>query len=133
MNAQPKCFVCDQTALMGYHPLCVLNSALATAISTKLCKEVCVTCPFRKGTVWMDRGRLLLNRLRVKYSTVQDCHETYYNWLNDPQWNPINLCRGNLICLDGGDDEVYSPGEFERVKPSGSLKETKLMFSKRSR
>ena len=84
----------------------------------------------------MHRGTLLLNRLGVKYLTIQDCHETYYRenyhtWSERPRCK-VDLCCGNLVCLTGGDEEVYSPEEFGRIKPAGDKREKQIeMLNKR--
>jgi hypothetical protein len=67
----------------------------------------CQKCPFRKDRpFWMDRGRKIMNVLRVRQKIVQDC-----------MTNPFLFCEGMAIMLNGGNDYVFSVEEFISEPP----------------
>lgn len=102
---EPECFICHYPALMGYHPACVLRSAKVNVPGDK--SVVCEHCPFRSDRPnWMDKGRLLLNRLRV--GLLFELREG----------RKARPCGGAAICIVGGQPGlVMSPAELDEVRP----------------
>lgn len=106
------CPICTRESLMGFHPLCILKSARINPIE-KIDRSVptCPRCPFRKDKPgWMDKGRILMNLLRLKFGTTQCCH-------HDPHGTEGSLCGGFQRCRIGGDENTLSPEELKNLEP----------------
>ena len=70
----------------------------------------------------MDRGRLLLNQLRIKYGNAQYCHLA----------DKILVCNGAVECMLGGNEVVYSPEELNELEPAPTLEESQRLFNIRN-
>lgn len=102
-----KCYVCGEPSLIGFHPLCLLKASIKGCYPRSTIRPTaCVTCPFRKGTVWQFRSQIILNLLRIKKGTLQNCH-----------YPPHPICAGAVMCSLGGNFEIMSPEEMRKVNP----------------
>lgn len=109
-NPDETCIFCRTPALMGFHPRCVLKAArvsFAKLHPEARIQPVCKHCPFRKkSSQWLDQARWVLNKLRLKFGSVQNCHK-----------HPERLCGGNWMTLRGGSPATYSIEEFKLLTP----------------
>ena len=87
-----------------------LNVAISAADVLPTCKKVCKGCPFRKGSQWVPEEHFDENIFRLLLGVVQHCHMTVKS-------GNYQACLGNVIALDGGNDEVYSAREFIKLDP----------------
>lgn len=133
---EQTCVVCLLPALSGYHPACVLRDVRqANNITNHLPSAACHECPFRKGTVWMTRPWLVLNRMRLKYGRVQSCHQSVATDQGTRQarlTRETHVCTGNVQCLLGGSRDILTPEEFRRLRPARDCDDARAMIRKRA-
>jgi adenine-specific DNA glycosylase len=68
---------------------------------------MCSHCPFRKGSQWLDEGRINENLYRMMTGKVQACHKQI-----------DHACGGSITAIEGGDKFTYSADEFRRLESS---------------